>query len=678
MAHSDDADERLAAEGEVAVARLAIDSGDLPHAADHLADAILVDPQLPELHEALAELCAAAGGPVAARELFPLEGQVYLGTVVCRAHVEAAAGDWDAAVGMLASAIQHEPGKPWAHAAWLAREDLPALVDPDAVAQAVARAAGALPDPLPAEPAAAVRPFDAFVQAVVAHHPDHPLLLAMASGLTRRLGTTARAVELAERAQGLAPGYMPSVMLGNALRAHGQPERALAVWEAELARVEPAHDNSSSYLAVDVAELYGALGRPADGLPWLDRVLATEPDHPKAAPARHGLRHAVDGDPAHLLALADHHRAHPDHEYALDLLERLSHREPWLGMISGATEATVNVLHQVLAAPGTTRDSEIDCSASVVEPPSSLLAVRLALPRATVRYRDVPEPDLRLPLDEPATGSADRSAGGSAGGPAGRPITGPVTRIWTWDGTDPRPAVDPPAPESAELVRATAEIVWPAVPAAYDHAVRLAGLPLADLVGVLVHPPQPREDELGRALLAHQPELWVRAVQAFACLGVAHHRTDQPWEGSERRRVLLDLLLGPEDWVVEAAGFALVAIGWTHPDTRADIAAQLRRRLHYSARAHRTRVVTVLRSLCALALAAPWLPPADLDLARRLIEETEAEEEQEPTEDQRREAVAHAKSLGAAPEPEAEQKQPQQPQQPAPRPGFFRRLFGRG
>ncbi|WP_416875229.1 hypothetical protein [Kitasatospora sp. SC0581] len=642
--HTDDEGaERLAAEGEVAVARLAIDSGDLTHAAEHLGDAILAAPQLPELHEALAELCAAAGGPAAARELFPLDGRVYLGTAVCRAHVEAAAGDWNAAVGLLASAIQAEPARPWAHAAWLAREDLPGLVDPDAVAQAVARATGALPDPLPAEPAEAVRPFHDFVQAVLDRHGDHVLLLAMASGLTRRLGDTARAVELADRAHRSAPGYLPAVMLGNALRSAGRPEQALAVWEAELERVAPDLDDSNSYLAVDVAELYGALGRPAEGLPWLERVLAAVPDHPKAGPARYGLRHALDGDPAHLLALADHHRAHPEHGYAQELLERLSHREPWLGLVSGATEATVNVLHQVLAAADTSRDTEIECTASTVEPPSSVLAVRLALPRSTVRYQAVGEPDPRLPLTEP------------------------TTRIWAWDGTDPRPAVDPPAPQSAELVRATAEIFWPTVPAAYDHAVRLAGLPLDDLLGVLVHPPVPREDDLGRALLAHQPELWVRAVQVFACLGIAHHRADQPWEDSERRRVLRDLLLGPEDWVVEAAGFALVAIGWTQPRTRADIAELLRQRLHHGARARRTRAVTILRSLSALVLAAPWTSAEDRALARHLT------------------AREDAADAGAEPEPQESEPQAAEPQAPAaaaaeeePRRGRLRRLFGRG
>ncbi|MEV7600410.1 hypothetical protein AB0O91_23850 [Kitasatospora sp. NPDC089797] len=653
MAHTDDeGDERLAAEGEVAVARLAIDSGDLAHAADHLSDAILADPQLPELHEALAELCAAAGGPGRARELFPLDGEVYLGTVVCRAHVEAAAGDWDTAVTLLASAIQYEPARPWAHAAWLAREDLPALVDPDAVAQAAARAAGALPDPLPAELADTVRPFERFLRAVTARHPEHPLLLAMASGLTRRFGATTRAVELAERAQRLAPGYLPAVMLGNALRADGRPEEALAVWEAELARVAPGENDSSGYLAVDVAELYATLGRPAEGLPWLERVLASAPDHPKAAPARHGLRHAVDGDTVHLLALADHHRDHPDHEYAQDLLERLSRREPWLGMVSGATEATVNVLHQVLGSAGAGRDTEIDCTASAVEPPSSVLAVQLALPRSTVSYRSVGDPDPRLPLTEP------------------------TTRIWAWDGTDPRPALAAPAPASADLLRATAEIVWPTVPAAYDHAVRLAGLPLDDLLGALVHPPMPREDDLGRALLAHQPELWVRAVQSFACLGIAHHRTDQPWAGSERRRVLRDLLLGPEDWVVEAAGFALVAIGWTHPETRADIAGLLRQRLHYSARAGRSRVVTILRSYCALVLAAPWTDRADRELARRLLAEADGRDAGGTAAGTGPDGpVGPAGPGGATAAPEA--TDPRTPRGQRPRPGLIRRLFRR-
>ncbi|WP_052391349.1 tetratricopeptide repeat protein [Streptomyces sp. NRRL B-24484] len=621
MGHPEHGDGSLEARGEVALARLALDAGDLAHAAGHLAEAVVHDPQQPDVHEALAELCARAGGAAAARAHFPLDGQVYLGALVCRAHVEAAAGDWDNAVGLLAAAIGFEPARPWAHAAWLAREDLPDLVDPQSAAEAVPRALGGLPDPLPEEIREAVRPFDAFVRAAARRHPDHALLLALASGLVRRTGDTAEAVRLAERAHRLAPGHVAAVMLGNALRAHGRPDRALAVWEAELAR-----DPSDSHLAVDVAELYGATGRPAEGLRWLDGVLAAEPDHPKAAPARHGLRHRIDGGTAHLLALADHHRDHPDHPYAADLLAHLTRQLPWLGAVPGGGEATVNVLRRLLESSPPGPDGAPVFAVSHLEAPSAVAAVRLALPTARVAFREVPEPDPRLPL---------------------RPV---ATRVWTWRGAEPSPAVPPPSAAAAELVRDTAEIVWPSPPAAYDHAVRLAGLDPEDLVAVLAHPPAPRADDLGRALLAHQPELWVRAVQSFACLGLAHHRTDQPWEGSRRRAILLDLLLGPEDWTVEAAGFALVAVAWTHPGARTDIAERLVERLHHAAAAARSREVAMLPSLCALVLACPWADPAALDLARRLTAAAPA-----PA------AAPVAEGTGAT----------------APRRGLLRRLFGR-
>ncbi|MGW2813644.1 hypothetical protein [Streptomyces sp. NPDC001415] len=642
MQHPECGDERLAAEGEVSVARLALHSDDLPHAAKHLADAMLGEPQLPELHEALAELCAKAGGAAAARDLFPLEGEMYLGTLVCRAHVEAAAGDRDTAVGLIASAIGFAPGTPWADTAWLTDPELAELLDPDALAQSVTRVAGHLPDPLPKDQRPAVRPFEQLVRAVAARHPGHVPLSAMASGLVRRLGDTAEAVRLAEHAQRTGPGYLPSVMLGNALRSDDRPDEALAVWEAQLAR------EFDHYLAVDVAEVYGATGRPGEGLPWLERALAADPDHPKAAPALHGLRHQLDGDTAHLLALSDHHRAHPDHDYAADVLARFSRQRPWLGMVHPAMEATVNVLHQFLNSSSCNRDSELACTASQLEPPSSQLAMRLAFPRATVEYQSLPEPDPRRPLREVGT------------------------RIWEYDGLVPRPAVPAPSAQAAELIRATAEIRWPTLPAAYDHAVRLAGLPLADLLGALAHPPAPREDELGRALLAHQPELWVRAVQAFACLGIAHHRTDQPWAESERRQVLLDLLLGSEDWVNEAAAFALVAIAWTNPDTRADIGTQLLERLLDVGTSTRQREVTILQSICALTLCCPWMDASALDLAR-VMAARDAEED----------AGITGELEPAQPRPvdngTAEPDHRHRPTAPAAdRPGRLKRLFGRG
>jgi hypothetical protein len=98
-------------------------------------------------------------------------------------------------------------------------------------------------------------------------------------------------------------------------------------------------------------------------------------------------------------------------------------------------------------------------------------------------------------------------------------------------------------------------------------------------------------------------------VQTIACVGIAHYRTDEPWEQSERRRLLLDLLNGPEDWVTEAAAMALVAVAWAFPETRDDVLECLLSRLSLFLEAAEKRAVTVLGSMCGLVLACPWLEP---------------------------------------------------------------------
>ncbi|MFF6958820.1 hypothetical protein [Streptomyces sp. NPDC008317] len=586
-------DERLAAEGETALARLIMDGGDLPHAASHLGNAVAIDPLLPETHEALTELATRAGGPRAALDLFPLD-HPYIGAVVCRAHLQAACGEWAEAVGLIAAAVRAEYDRPWSHVAWLTQDRLPELLPPQVMTQALARAVGgALPDPVPEHARDALRPFYDLTRAVVERHPDEAQLAAIGSGLARRFEDHDRAIAWARQAGRVQPGHVPSVMLGYALRAAGRPDEALRVWEEEMAR-----DDSDLSLMVDIAELYAVTGRAEQGLAWAERAVTADPRHPQAAPAVHGVRYAADGDPAHLVALTDHLREHPDHPYAGTVLARHSEWQPWLGVVDSATEATVNVLHQILESPDAQAirsGGGAKLSASAVEPPSAALAFALALPGGTLVNDAAGDPDPRQPTAEVAV------------------------RIWRYEGLAALPAVAPPSPEAAGLVQDTASVSWPHLPAAYDHAVRLAGLGLDDLLGVLAHPPQPPDDDQGRFLRDHRPELWIRAVQTFACLGVAHHRADEPWEDSRRRAVLLDLLHGPEDWVNETAAFAMVATAWGDPAVRADVGLRLTERMLDAAKAYQTREVTVLGSLCRLVLLCPWLDDTYTSLARDLL-----------------------------------------------------------
>lgn len=118
-------------------------------------------------------------------------------------------------------------------------------------------------------------------------------------------------------------------------------------------------------------------------------------------------------------------------------------------------------------------------------------------------------------------------------------------------------------------------------------------------------------------------------MQVWACLGLAHHRTDEPWAVSRRRSLLVDVLNNAEDWVCEAAALAIVATAWTDPAVRKDAAGLVGRRLLDALEARRSRVVTLTWSLCHLALATPELIPQVAALATDVLRTIDAEDEEE-------------------------------------------------
>jgi tetratricopeptide (TPR) repeat protein len=577
---------RLEAEGDVALTRLILDGGgdlDLGHAASHVAGAVGSDPGLPEAYEALAALVARAGGPQAALELFP-EEQRYAGTLACRAALLAAVGRESEAVALLGAVIGAAPTLPWARVAWMARPDLADVLDPGAVGSTLAHVTQAIGDPADAGVRAALEPYYALVRAVVARHPEQPRLVAMASSLARRMDDLDTAIAWAGTVKDFrsppSGDALGVVMLGSALRRAGRVEETFELWSATV-----RDDASQTYLAVDLAETLAAHGRPQEGVAILERVLASEPDHEKAAPAIHALRYQITPDTAHLLALHEHFQQHPDHDYAAYLLRSRCGGRPWLGRIDGGTEAVTNAMRQLTADHGPVYEHEVRMSLSGLEPPSSILAARLAAPRLRIDVAQVGTPDPR---------EAVREVG---------------VRVWRYEGTAPLPAVPEPSERALAAARELAWPNWACPPALYEHAAPLGELSLSDLLGLLVHPPAPADATWPDGFAQKAPDVWLRTVQTVACVGIAHHRPEQPWAGSERRGVLLDLLDGLEDWVCEAAGMALVAVGWTFPEPRGEIAARLLGRLNHAMQAAQTRPVTILASLCRLVLACGWLEP---------------------------------------------------------------------
>ncbi|HEX8629658.1 MAG TPA: tetratricopeptide repeat protein [Catenuloplanes sp.] len=583
-------DPRQAAEGELALARLALAEGDLRHAAEHLAGAIRHAPTLPEVHELLATLAARAQGGL---ELFPPQEHPFIGSVVARAHLLAAAGRPGDGLELLAAASHHLPTADWAGVPWVTAGGLGARLDPDQLARAVLRVCAGITDPVPAEHRAPLTPYLTVVAQGIDAHPTHGLLLGAGSALARRLGAVDLAVSWAARGVRAAPSKLAEVWLGYAYRSAGRTREALAALRRAI-----AHDPDDLTLYADIAGTLADHGKLDRALRWTDRALAKDPTFDCARHTASRLRYQRDGDVAHLVALVDFARDHPSNAHEHSDLAECCHDRPWLGRVPPAGEAVVNVLRQVLATGTPVAGGNLRLS--TLEVPSAMRALAAGIPDVAVTVDTVPAPDIRVP----------------------RRATGTV--LWRYDGTDAKPALPPPSPAAAERVRQLAQAAWACPPAAYDAAVGLATVQLADLLAVLVHPPAAPATELGRAMTRHDPALWVRSVQVYACLGLLHHRTDEPWVGSTRRRVLLELVWGVEDWITEAALFTLVTAAWVDPTVRADVAGSVAERLADIAGVGRQRPVTIAWSVARLALATPGLDAEATRLARRIVAAEEA------------------------------------------------------
>ena len=575
-------DPKLVAEGELALARLALHNGALSHAARHISQALAVAPALPEAHEALAQLAARAGD--SAPELFPVVGEVHVGAAVAHAHLIAAARP-ATAFDLLIAATHAVPGAPWAAVAWLEDDEFPRRWDADELAARFMRLSGALPEPVDPTLRPAVEPYLRLARPAVAAHPEAPLLLGAASAIARRFGCAAEAIDWAGRAAHRQPSMLTEMWLGYALRAAGRVDEAAAAWQRAL-----HHDPQNLALHTDLAEIMARAGRLGEALAWIDRALMIDPADHWAYPTGCVLRFLNDSDVGHLVALSDHVAANPENQHGHTMLARACRRRRWLGRLPGGDDAVSDLLRQIM--DNDTLSVGGCATLSALEPPSAMLTLERTVPGLVVTVEQVPQPDIRQP----------RRPGG--------------TRLWEYDGVLARPAVAEPSAATVAAVGALASASWPHPVAGYAIAGRLADTALEELLGLLVHPPVQRLDSPAPS----DPGIWIRSVQAWACLGILHQHTDEAWTTSRRRQVLIDIAFGIEDWAAEAALFALVTAAWVDPSVRADVAGLVRDRLADALAVSRVRVVSIVWSLARLALITPELDAATLRSARALLD----------------------------------------------------------
>lgn len=242
---------------------------------------------------------------------------------------------------------------------------------------------------------------------------------------------------------------------------------------------------------------------------------------------------------------------------------------------------------------------------SALEAPSALTAARARHPEAVFEIGEVPEPDMRTP-------SSTRF--------------GPP--LWTYRGTEAVAGAPAPSAQAAAVLLEVAGGVWGEPLAALERSAPLGALEANDLLGLLAHVPP--AGEVGARLNTIKGLYWNRVAQAWVCIGILHHRADEQWADSARRTLLLRLLHGPEDWTVDAAGFALCLSAWLHPEQRAEIAQALTERYLHAAQAVGRRFTSLHEPLAAVLLICPGIDPHVLTRVRANLEtqqrgQTEAE-----------------------------------------------------
>nr|WP_296068970.1 hypothetical protein [uncultured Actinoplanes sp.] len=332
------------------------------------------------------------------------------------------------------------------------------------------------------------------------------------------------------------------------------------------------------------------------------RRMAEDAAFPHRDAARRGLRFRESGKVAELVAVVDdpHPCGMTDLVFAMAGAQRL-----WLNWVPMPGEAVSNVANELGARRAQGEELALGgLGLSAAEPPSAMTAFQRVAGPSSVDIAAFPEPDIRVPVRK------------------GR------YKVWRYDGTDPVPAVPAPSPDAVAMLHQVAGEPWQSLLSGYLQAEPLGKLPLDDLLGLLAHLPGPPATARWEHLAKSTPTYWYRLLQPWVTLGILHHAADEPWPVSTRREVLIDLAFGVEDWVCDAALFALVTAAYREPEVRDEVRRLVRARLDAAVSAD--RLVTIEKSLAHLMLVTPGCTAQDRALAQDVLGRAAEDDEPAP------------------------------------------------
>ncbi len=567
------------------IVRAELDAGtNLPHAAQHLAHLLLVDPRHPRWLELLDRLAAAAGPALDA--LAPDVDARHASTEALRAWIWQRQGRLDDAVSRLLGVTQAiaDPRMldAWA-LGWLepagAVESLPEATG--------LRLFGTLLNLTPeasratATRMATLHRWSALLERAAPAWEATGLLRMLRAGLLRKAGRFDAALAVAGPIEGAVDGNEVAA-IGLAQRASGQLVESARTFE-HGAHVEP--DNEAQWL--EAGDSWVEAARWHEALHAYEAALALQPGNAWAEASALYCRWKIDGDDPWRQRLGGAATGGNARAHALLFRE--------LGAIEESGDASANILRkwraEWQATPHDPAAARPRLTVSTIEAPSVRLAIALELvahgldPDYELVVESVPDAeDPRVPCDQ-----VDHL-------------------LWTYDGTHAEPALPPPDPSVAALVAALA-----AKPFDPNHnwaqashvAARLGPAAVDHLLAAMVHPsPVPA----GTHALAWLPRLQFAAAMVIA-------QIDEGWEGSVRRAALRSLLLGPGDWTTVVGIEVLARIARDEPAHAQDIERLFRQRSHHvPTQGHWDWIDVLYRQWATL----PWLSQEERDAIEAL------------------------------------------------------------
>ena len=365
---------------------------------------------------------------------------------------------------------------------------------------------------------------------------------------------------------------------------------ALDTLAARVAEAAAGPGPANSEVTGTLAGLFADTGEMARAVEWAQRTYDLAPEAVSSRVQLLAFTYKDTGDIDQLVQLADLARAEPDADDGLAqrMFAICCRGTMWLGHIPAPTDSLVSLAQNLLAngdyvpAADGTYDAPLLLKASALESPTASRTFAAVFPKAQLTVMDVPEPDIRLPIGENLT-----------------------HRLWDYEDTTAVPRYPEPSPEAVATLHRVAADGWSDPLSVYARSAPLGELTEQDLLALLANVPPAPDIERWTKLVRRSPLNWPRIAQAWVCVGILHVRPEEPWPTSTRRAILNDVLLGPDDWSVDAAANAIATAAWNHPEVRPEAISLLMRRMLPVIEASHSRATELIEPLGELILSVP-------------------------------------------------------------------------